>query len=170
MPAQTTGRSRDYALEKGTRAVLMSLIAGRKQGRILVTEPLVPNSSVLFIDDAFHAAEPVVTALSAELHADCLTVDMNDIDPLVRTVDERGSATSRGRPLLALVSTDAPEITRETVEAIGGLVQRFHQDDNLGILFVSAGRIMPDAEFAGRFDLVLSLRPHARPGSLDQLR
>jgi hypothetical protein len=148
----------------------MDLIAERDRERALPSEPLVPNASVLFIDDVLHVAERVVTTLSAEVRADSLAVGTDDLNPLIRAVASRGPSKSRSRPLLALVTINPPEIDRESLEAIERLIEEFNQDDDLGILFVSLGRIIPDADFAARFDLVLSLRPHARFGSLDQRR
>jgi hypothetical protein len=90
----------------------MDLIAERDRECALLPEPLVPNASVLFIDDVLHVAERVVTTLSAEVRADSLAVGTDNLNPLIRAVASRGPSKSRARPLLALVTITPPRSIR----------------------------------------------------------
>jgi hypothetical protein len=159
--AETLRRSGHYVLEDGTRAVLMSLITERCPANGLLPWPLVPNSTVLFIDDLLCVADRVVTRLSKEMHADILDVNLSGLGSLARAVDDRAS-NQLGFPLLALVRVGSMEMDHETVELIERLIDRFHRHHDLGILFVAISRNAIDPTFAAHFDLVLSLWPHTK--------
>jgi hypothetical protein len=162
--AKTPRRSGHYVLEDSTRVVLMSLIAERYPANGPLSWPLVPNSTVLFIDDLLCVADRVVTQLSKEMHADILDVNLSGLGSLARAIDDHAS-NQPGFPLLALVRAGSLEMDHETVELIECLMDRFHRHHDLGILFVAISRNMIDPTFAAHFDLVLSLWPHKVNGA-----
>jgi hypothetical protein len=154
-------RSGDYVLDDGTRAVLMSLLAERASGNDLLPWPLVPNSTVLLIDDLLCVADRIVRLLSKEMHAETLAVNLSNLGTLTRAIDDR-TPDRLNFPVLALVTVGSAKMDAETIELMECLMDRFHRDSDLGILFVATNRNCVDPAFAARFDLVLSLWPHTR--------